>query len=347
MTLAAASPELRFDFASDNALGLAPEALSALVAGNAGAVRAYGGDAITARAADAVRALLDADAEVRFVFSGTAANAIALSMLTRPYEAALAHLDAHVRCDEVGAPSFFGHGLHVSGLPGPHGKIDASALAEALAAGEAPQRPPPGSLSLTNATEYGGVYASAAFETLVSQAKSAGLGVHLDGARLANAVAAGFDPRVIAHSGVDLAVVGGAKAGGPCVEALVVFDRSLARRLDHRLKQAGQLASKARLMTAPFLALIESGAWARGGAQANAMARRLAAGFAERTPFALQHPVEANLVFVDVPQPAQARLQEQGWATFRAGDGSVRLVCSWETTEDMVDEILEAVVRAV
>lgn len=333
---------MRYDFGSDNTAGMAPEAMAALQAANEGYARAYGADGVTRRAADLIRRKLDADAEVRFVFSGTAANAIALSMLARPFEAVLAHQSAHVCTDETGAPGFFGQGVGLIGLPGRSGKIDRAALAAALDEPEVGHRQPPAALTLTNATEYGGVYMADEIRQLIEPCKARGLGVHLDGARLANAAAAGFGLAEIARSGVDVLVLGGAKAGALCTEAIVLFDRRLARRLDNRLKQAGQTASKARFLAAPLLGLLESGAWEERAAHANRMARRLADAVDGRTRFALAHPAEANAVFVRMPEDAHERLQALGWACYRFDDGSVRFVCSWATTEAAVDELSEA-----
>jgi threonine aldolase len=164
----------------------------------------------------------------------------------------------------------------------------------------------------------------------------------MDGARLANAAAAGFDLTQIARLGVDILVFGGAKAGANCTEAIVMFDKSLARRIDNRLKQAGQVASKGRFLAAPFLGLLESKAWEDGAAHANLMAQRLAAGIAANTHFVLAHPVEANAVFVRMPVRAHERLNALGWACYRFDDGSVRFVCSWATEEAVVDEVIEA-----
>lgn len=333
---------MRHDFASDNTAGMAPEAMRALQAANEGFAPAYGGDAVAARAADLIRERLDADAEVRFVFSGTAANAIALSMLAFPFESVLAHHAAHVCTDESGAPGFFGQGLGLIGLPGFSGKIDPAALGAALDEPEMGHRQPAAALSVTQATEYGAVYDAEELRRLIEPVKARGYGVHMDGARLANAAAAGFDLTRIARLGVDVLVFGGAKAGALCAEALVLFDRSLARRLDNRLKQAGQTASKARFLAAPILGLLESGAWEGGGAHANAMAQRLADGLEARTRFVLAHPVQANAVFARMPAAAHRRLTEAGWACHRFDDGSVRFVCSWATTEAMVDELIAA-----
>ncbi len=334
---------MRYDFGSDNTAGMAPSALDGLMRANAGFAAAYGADAITTRAADEIRRRLDADAEVRFVFSGTAANAIALSMLAFPFEAVLAHNAAHVCTDETGAPGFFGQGLGLIGLPGFSGKIDPLALKTQLEEPEVGHRQPPAALSLTQATEYGAVYTEEELRHLIEPVKARGHGVHMDGARLANAAAAGFDLKDIPRLGVDVLVFGGAKAGANCAEALVLFDKSLARRLDNRLKQAGQTASKARLLAGPMLGLLESGDWEAGAAHANLMAQRLAEGVATRSRFVLAHPVEANTVFVRMPAQAHARLTALGWACYPFDDGSVRFVCSWATTAEAVDELVEAV----
>ena len=334
---------MRYDFGSDNTAGMAPAALQGLIDANAGFARAYGADDVTARAAEQIRARLDADAEIRFVFSGTAANAIALSMLAYPHEAVLAHSAAHICTDETGAPGFFGQGLGLIGLPGLSGKIDQKALEAALDEPEVGHRQPPAALSLTQSTEYGTVYTEEELRHLIEPVKARGYGVHLDGARLANAAAAGFDLTQIARLGVDVLVFGGAKAGGLCTEAIVMFDRTLARRVDNRLKQAGQTASKARFLAAPFLGMLESNAWEDGAAHANLMAARLAEGIATRSPYVLAHPVDANAVFVRMPVKAHARLNEMGWACYRFDDGSVRFVCSWAMDEAAVDEIIEAI----
>ncbi|RZJ93933.1 MAG: low specificity L-threonine aldolase, partial [Brevundimonas sp.] len=172
---------MRYDFASDNTAGMAPAAMQALIAANEGYARSYGSDDVTARAADQIRRRLDADAEVRFVFSGTAANAIALSMLAYPHEAVLAHHAAHVCTDETGAPGFFGQGVGLLGVPGESGKIDLKAMSVLLEEPEVGHRQPPAALSLTQATEYGGVYTEEELRHLIGPVKALGYGVHMDG----------------------------------------------------------------------------------------------------------------------------------------------------------------------
>ena len=197
-------------------------------------------------------------------------------------------------------------------------------------------------MSLTNATEYGAVYSTEMVRGLAARAKAKGVAVHLDGARLANAAASGFDLRAIQRLGVDMLVFGGTKAGMSPTEAIVIFDRGLTRRFDARLKQSGQLPSKGRFYAAPFIGMLQDGALMRHAAHANAMARRLA----ERSPFAVNHPVEANGVFVEMDGQAYARLLATGWQVYRVLDGSVRFMCSWATTPEAVDELAEAL-RAV
>ena len=336
----------RYDFASDNVAGAMPEVMEALVAANAGTASGYGTDHISALAADRIRALLDADAEVRFTASGTAANAFALTCLARPHEAVLAHEHAHICTDETGAPGFFGQGVGLIGLPGASGKIDLAGLQAALAEPDVSYRQPAAALSLTTATEYGTVYGEGDLAALIAPVKAKGHGVHLDGARLANAVAAGFDLRSVARIGVDILVMGGTKAGSTPTEAVVFLNKDLGRRLDARLKHAGQLVSKGRFLSAPWLGLLgegnDGGPWAARAAHANAMARELAA----LMPFPIRHPVEANGLFVDMDDAALERLRAKGWFVYRFLDGTARFMCSWATTPEMVED-LGAALKAV
>ena len=328
----------RYDFASDNTAGACPEAMESLIAANAGYTSGYGTDDGTRRAADAMRGLLDADADVRFVASGTAANAVACAALVRPFEAMLAHRDAHICTDETGAPGFFGQGLGLIHLPGASGKIDPDALKAALDRPDVSHHQSAAALSITNTTEYGTVYTAEEIRRLVALAKAKGLPVHLDGARLANAAASGFDVTLLKDLGVDILVVGGTKAGAPLSEAVVLFDKGLSRRFDARLKQAGQLPSKGRFISSPWIGLLQEGAWTRHAAHANAMAKKLAAA----VPYPVVHAVDANAVFVEMDEPALKRLHASGWFVYRFMDGSVRFMCSWATTEAAVEELVAA-----
>jgi len=332
----------RYDFASDNVAGAAPEVMAALARHNAGFEPSYGADSAAARAGDLIRALLDVDADVWFTASGTAANALTLAALVAPHEAVIAHEYAHIATDETGAPGFFGAGVGIIGLPGASGRIEAAALANALNKPEEPHWQSPAALSITQATEFGAVYAEQDLAALIAPAKAAGLKVHVDGARMANAAAAGFDPRAVGRLGADIIVLGGTKAGGSPTEAIVLIDPGARRRFGARLKHSGQLISKARFLAAPWIGLLEDGAWTRHAAHANTMARRLAAAM----PFPLRHPVEANGVFVEMDEAQLGRLHAAGWFVYRFIDGSVRFMCSWATTTEAVDEIAETLKAA-
>ena len=209
---------------------------------------------------------------MRFVTSGTAANAICLATLCKPFEAVLAHEHATSPPIEDRRAGVFGHGLGSSA--GRRVREDRpNAFWTSRCGPDQASSSGAGRASLTNATEYGTVYTVQALKALIGPVKARGYGVHLDGARLANAAAAGFDLKSIKSLGVDMLVIGGTKAGMTPSEAIVMFDRSLARRFDARLKQSGQLPSKGRFFAAPFIGMLEDGAFVRHAAHANAMAR--------------------------------------------------------------------------
>jgi threonine aldolase len=331
----------RYDFASDNVAGAMPEVLEALGRFSGGFQPSYGDDAITVRAADLIRGLLDVDAEIWFAGSGTAGNSLTVAALAAPHEAAVAHEHSHLATDETGAPGLFGAGVGITTVGGASGRIDPAALTRVLDQEESSHAQSPAALSVTQATEFGAVYAEAALAALIGPAKARGLGIHLDGARLANAVAAGFDPKAVGRLGVDVVVLGGTKAGSTPTEAIVLIDKSLGRRFGARLKHAGQLTSKARFLAAPWIGMLEAGAWSGRAAHANAMAKRLAAAM----PFPITHPVEANAVFVRMDEATLARLRDAGWFVYRFIDGSVRFMCSWATTPEAVDELAAELAR--
>lgn len=338
-------PEPRVDFLAESVAGLPPEAMDAMVAANAGLDMSYGGDRWSRRASDLVRAKLDVDAPVWFVGSGTGANALALSMLARPFEAVLTYEQAHVLCDEAGAPGHFGHGLGLVGLPGEGGLIDLAAMGAALAADRSRAQPIVG-FSLANLTEFGRVYDDDAFRARVDAARDAGLAVHVDGARLANAEAAGFDPRLIGRSGVEVAVMGGAKPGGASVEALVVTDSARATHMDARLKQAGQVFAKPRLQVASLVGLLESGGWLTHALHAARQAKRIADAIMTMPGLSLRYPVDANMIFVNMLEPVRARMTSAGWV-LPVMDGAVRMVTHWATSDEAVEELLGDLAAAV
>ncbi len=332
---------------SDNCAGICPEALQSLIAANTGHTGSYGEDPWTERATELVRELVGApDAAVFFVHTGTAANALALAALAPPYGMVGVTPAAHVLTDECGAPGFFGHGLQLRTLAADQGRIDPSALAPWVGACDV-HVGKPAVVALSQTTELGTVYALAELAALRDAARGLGLKIHVDGARLANACAAlGATPGEVARAaGADALVVGGTKNGMAGSEALVLFDAALAEGFPFRRKQAGQLASKHRFLSAPWIGMLESGAWLRHATHANAMARELAAG-AERLGIAPVHPCQANEVFLALGAKTAATLAALGWPLYEeAVWQGFRAVCSWDTTEGDVAAFLRDLER--
>lgn len=330
-------------FLSDNAAGMCPEALAALVAANARHAPSYGDDAVTARAVELVRELVGApDAAVFFVLTGTAANALALATLAPAHGVVGVTPVAHVLTDECGAPGFFGGGLQLRPLPGGAGKLSPEGV-RAWASLWDLHTGKPAAVSLSQATELGTAYSLAELAALRAEARALGLRVHVDGARLANAAAGlGATPAAIAGAaGADALVVGGTKNGLPGSEAVVLRDPALADAFAFRRKQSGHLASKHRFLAAPWVGVLESGAWMRHAAHANAMAARLAAG-AAALGLAPVHPCAANEVFLPLTPARAAALAERGTALFtEPGWGGYRAVCAWDTTEEDVERLLQ------
>lgn len=330
-------------FASDNYAGICPEALAALLAANEGQVRAYGDDEWTLRASDRLRELFQTECDVYFVFNGTAANSLALAALCQSYHSVICQQLAHVETDECGAPEFFSNGAKLLALEGEQGKLTPAAIIDAVTRRGDIHYPKPKVVTLTQATEVGTVYSPDELSAIADTAREFGLRVHMDGARFANAVATlGLTPAELTwRAGVDVLCFGGTKMGLPVGEAVVFFDRPLAEDFAYRCKQAGQLASKMRFLSAPWLGILDNGAWLRHARHANAMAWRLAAGLTETTGLVPLFPVEANSVFVHLPTRIEHGLRRRGWLFYNfIGAGGARLMCGWDTAPETVDRLL-------
>lgn len=330
------------NFASDNAAGIAPAILDALQRANAGFALGYGNDELSRGVERRLCDLFEREVAVYLVATGTAANALAIAHLAPPWGAVFCHAEAHIACDEAGAPEFFGGGLKLVELPGPHGKIAPATLSAAFAGFRgAPHSVLPAVLSLTQATEAGTVYSNAEVAALAEIAHARGLAVHMDGARFGNAVARlGCTPAEASwKAGVDALSFGATKAGAMAAEAVIFFDPARAAAMSSRRKRGGHLLSKHRYLAAQFEAYLADDLWLKLARHANAAADRLAAGLAAHG-LAPTSPVEANEVFVRLPAAADARLKAAG-ATYYAWDAPdaatgevlVRLVTSFATAE--------------
>lgn len=343
---------MQLDFRSDNVTPAAPEILEALVAANHGPAAPYGEDELTRRLEAVARQVFEADLAILPVTTGSAANGLALSVLAPPYGAVYCHDHGHIMVDECGGPELFTGGAKLIGLPSPDGKLRPEQLTEPVAEARAMgvHHVRPAVLSLTQATEWGTVYRPAEVAGLAEAAHAHGLKVHMDGARFANAVASlGCSPADVTwRAGVDILCLGATKNGALAAEAVILFDPSLAEDLAYRRKRAGHLWSKGRFLSVQLRAYLENGVWLRHAAHANAMARRLGDGLARLPDVSLAQPVEANEVFVAMPEPMVERLQRAGcrfhrWTT--AADGVrpvLRLVASFATETRQVDAVLAA-----
>lgn len=331
-------------FASDNCSGICPEAWAALAEANAGHDSSYGTDAWTQRAADRIRDIFEKDCEVFFVFNGTSANSLSLAALCQSYHSVLCHEFAHIETAECGAPEFFANGSKILLLPGPDGKIDPARIEPAVKKRTDIHYPKPQVLSLTQATETGTVYSVAEIQALAEMARKFGLRLHMDGARFANAVASLDAPPadITWRAGVDVLCFGGSKNGIAFGEAVVFFDRELAHEFEYRCKQGGQLASKMRFLSAPWLGMLKDGAWLRHARHANTMARRLDAGLKKIPGVHVAHPVQSNAVFAKIPKAAEEKMRQRGWkfSTGVVTPNESRFMCSWDTTEEDVEAFL-------
>ena len=292
----------------------------------------YGGDPVTAKVRERCREIFETDLEVFPVVSGTAGNALAIASMTGPEGTVFCHEDAHIIRDERGAPEFFTGGASLVPIAGPHGKLGAD-------------RDFPGCLSITQATEAGTLYDVETIRELCARARD---GVHMDGARFANAVAAGgASPADLTwRAGVDVLVFGATKNGAMAAELIVVFRRELAERLGMLWHRSGHRVSKTRFLSAQFDAYLADDLWLRNARRANQAAARLA----KNLDAELLQPVEANVVFVRFEAAVESALREQGfkfhdWPIF--GPGAMRLVTAFDTTDQDVDALVTAVRAAV
>ncbi len=328
-------------FFSDNAAPVHPAVLEALARANQ-VDTAYDGDQLSQSLDKAFSSLFEADVKAFWLSSGTAANSLALAALCPPYGAILCHEDAHIQNDECGAPEFFTAGAKLLTVSGVQAKVTAPALIAKLDTIAADvHRAQPRALSITNATEYGCVYTPAEVCALSAVCQDRGLGLHMDGARFANAVAfLGCHPAELTwKAGVDILSFGFIKNGGLSAEALIFFKPELALGFGERRKRAGHLLSKGRYSAAQILALLEEDRWLANARSANAAAHTLASAAGNR----LIHPVQANEVFLKLSPEEASRLRALGFDFYDWAEGEVRFVTSWDHSPDQIAPFAAAI----
>lgn len=339
------------NFASDNAYGAAPEMLEALSAANDGSVPSYGEDPLTARLEAEFARVFEHEVAVYPVITGTAANALALSTLVPPHGVIFCHRDAHIATDECGAPELFTQGAKVATLDGEHGKISVDGLEEAvsrIAIGSV-HHSQPAAASITQASEMGTCFRPDELRAIAGVAQRHGMKLHMDGARLANALAfLSCKPADVTwKAGVDALSLGMTKNGALGAEAVIFFRREDVRDLEFRRKRFGHLVSKLRFIAAQFLCGIENDRWIRWACRANALASVLAERLGGISGVEIVQPVEANLVFASLPQSLVQKLRSAGatfydWGPSRGERRLVRFATSFATPERDIERLIAA-----
>jgi threonine aldolase len=341
---------------SDNVTGVAPEVMAALAAANSGTASSYGADPITARVERRFAALFGTEVKAFPVATGTVANALALASLVPAYGAILCHEEAHINVDECGAPELFTGGAKLIPLAGRDAKLDAATVAGHLARGAIGNvhHAQPAAISITQSTEYGAVYTPDEIRAIAEVAHGHGLKLHMDGSRFANAVASlGCAPADLTwKAGVDAMSFGGTKNGALAAEAVIFFGprtAAAAAAFPYHRKRAGQLFSKMRFVAAQLEALLTDDLWLRHARHANAQAARLAEGLAAIAGVEILHPVQANEVFVRMPEKVMAGVMAADIGIER-WDGPAglrtRLVTAFNTPDADVERMIAHFRRA-
>jgi threonine aldolase len=322
------------NFCSDNVTGIHPRILDVLIAGNDGNVLPYGEDPYTRRAEARFREVFERDVAVAMMATGTASNALALSLVASSISAIFCRSGAHFQDHEAGASLMYTNGARIVGIDGRNGLIDPGDLDRALANFD-PARMLCKSavVSVTQASELGTVYSLQHLGEISAVCRRHGLRMHMDGARFANAlVSLDCEPADMSwRAGVDVLSFGATKNGAMAAEAVLVFDPALADGLRARLKRGGLMFSKHRFLGIQFEAYFADGLWLDMARTANARAAALAEGLAQAEAAELLYPVEANEVFVRLPEKTLASLEAQGFQFYRRGGGVIRLVAGWST----------------
>jgi threonine aldolase len=337
-------PTIPEQFASDNYSGICPEALEYMLEANQGSAPAYGDDHWTQLATDQFRELFNIDCEVFFVFNGTAANSLALAALCQSYHSVVCHETAHIETDECGAPEFASNGSKLLLGKGNNGKLTPESIETIVQKRTDIHYPKPKVISLTQATELGTLYTIDELLAIQTVAERYQLRIHMDGARFANAIAAmNVTPAELTWKcGVDVLCFCGTKNGLPVGEAIIFFDKALAEDFAYRCKQAGQLASKMRFISAPWLGLLETGAWLNNARHANQCAAYLEQQLRQIPGVEILFPREANGVFVKLPEAVINALRAKNWLFYNfIGNEGVRFMCSWASTEARIDQLVQ------
>jgi len=334
-------------FSSDNVTGACPEVMDAIVAANEGIVESYGNDKWSLNLQKKLSEIFETDVVVFPVVSGTAANALALSVLSPAFGKIFCNELSHINTDECGAPEFFSGGAKLVTMSSEDGKINAKDLSQNIRGTGIVHLAQPAAVSITQACETGTVYQLEEIKSIAETAHEHGLKVHMDGARFANAIVSlDVSPAEMTwKSGIDVLSFGGTKNGCLTAEAVVFFKPELVGNFPYLHKRSGQLLSKMRFVTAQLEAYISNDVWLRNARNANAMAKLLSEGLAKFPDIKLAYTTQSNEVFVHLPSSTINLLNAKGYNVSEDElDGkSVRFVTAWNTVSDDIDKLISTI----
>ena len=334
-------------FSSDNVTGACPEVMDAIVAANEGIVESYGNDKWSLNLQKKLSEIFETDVVVFPVVSGTAANALALSVLSPAFGKIFCNELSHINTDECGAPEFFSGGAKLVTMSSDDGKINAKDLSQNIRGTGIVHLAQPAAVSITQACETGTVYQLEEIKSIAETAHEHGLKVHMDGARFANAIVSlDISPAEMTwKSGIDVLSFGGTKNGCLTAEAVVFFKPELVGNFPYLHKRSGQLLSKMRFVSAQLEAYISNDVWLRNARNANNMAKLLSEGLAKFPDIKLAYTTQSNEVFVHLTSSTINLLNAKGYNVSEDElDGkSVRFVTAWNTVSDDIDKLISTI----
>jgi threonine aldolase len=337
------NPPIWRGFASDNNAGVHPDILKELSAVNPGHAIGYGADRYSEEAIDIFRNHFGAGIDVFFVFTGTAANVLGITAVTRSWNSILTASTAHIEQDECGAPEKFS-GCKVLTVDTPDGKLKPELLKKHMHGFGFEHHAQPAVISITQATEMGTVYTPAEISDLAEYAHKNGMFLHMDGARISNAAVALDLPfrSFTTDAGVDILSFGGTKNGMMFGEAICFLRPGLSENFKYLRKQGMQLASKMRFISAQYIAFFRNDLWKKSASHSNEMAQMLFEKVRDIKGITVTQKVESNGVFVIIPQKIAENLQKQyffyPWDETRS---EYRWMTSWDTTEEDIEKFVE------
>ncbi len=331
-------------FASDNYSQICPEVLNKIVELNSDNAQAYGNDYYTKYAADQLRELFETDCQIFFVFNGTAANSLSLAALCNSYHSIICHELAHIETDECGAPEFFSNGSKLLLANGKDAKLTPSDIEHLATKRDDIHYPKPKVVSLTQSTEVGTIYTIDEIKKIREVANKHNLHIHMDGARFANAlVSLDVTPAELTWKvGIDVLCFSGTKNGMAMGEVVIFFNHDLAQDFAYRCKQAGQLASKMKFISAQWIALLENNLWKKNAKHANSMAKYFETQIKDLEGIKIKFPVQSNSVFMEAKESLLEALKAKKWIFYSfIGAGGARFVFSWNSSKKRIDELIE------